>query len=338
MSREEPRGAIVRRRLVTVPAVVLGGVVLLVLLPIWLPIALIADLVTDHRRLPRTRLLLFALGWTWLESAALVRLGWIWVTGGAHDLGRMTAAQRWWASGLLGALRLTTGLRVQVEGIDAFDPAPVVILARHACLADSLVSAWVVVGPVGRHVRFVIKRELLSDPCLDIAGNRLRNHFVDRDATDAAAELDALRALTADMGADTCAVIFPEGTRANPEKRARALARIAERDPARAERLGALVHLNPPRPAGSEALLAGAPAADVVVAWHTGFDGMDTFGGILRNLPPLSGRTIRYVARRVPRAEVPAGEAFTRWLDDTWLELDREVDAALAQDRSTPST
>jgi 1-acyl-sn-glycerol-3-phosphate acyltransferase len=280
-------------------------------------------------------LLAFALCWTWLESAALVRLGWVWVTGGANNLDRMTAAQRWWAAGLLGALRLTTGLRVQVENVEAFDPAPVVILARHACLADSLVSAWVVVGPVGRRVRFVIKRELLTDPCLDIAGNRLRNHFVDRAATDSGAELDALRALTSDMGADTCAVIFPEGTRANPKKRARALEKIGERDPARAEHLGGLEHLNPPRPAGSAALLEGVPGADVVVAWHTGFDGMDTFGGIMRNIPPLSGRTIRYVARRVARSEVPSGEAFTRWLDDTWLAMDKEVDAALAEKEST---
>jgi len=334
MSRAEPRGAIVRRRLVSIPAVVLGAVVLLVLMPIWLPIALVVDVLTDPRRLPRTRLGLFALCWTWLETAALVRLAWVWTTGGAHDLDRMTAAQRWWASGLLGALRLTTGLRVEVEGIDAFDPAPVVILARHACLADSLVSAWVVVGPAAHRVRFVIKRELLSDPCLDVAGNRLYNHFVDRGASDSGPELDALRTLTTDMGDETCAVIFPEGTRANPEKRARALARIAERDPARAERLGALEHLNPPRPAGSAALLEGAPDADVVVAWHTGFDGMDTFGGILRSLPPLRGRTIRYVARRVPRSQVPEGEAFTRWLDDTWLELDRSVDAALADEAS----
>lgn len=325
------RGGKVRRRLVSIPAVVVGAVLLLVLLPVWFPIALIVDLVTDFRRLPRTRLLLFALFWTWLETAALVRLFWVWVTGGAHDLERMTAAQRWWASGLLGALRLTTGLRVEVEGIDAFDPAPVVVLARHACLADSLVSAWVVVGPASHRVRFVIKRELLSDPCLDIAGNRLPNHFVDRGATDSGPELDALRALTSDLGDDDCAVIFPEGTRANPDKRARALEKIAERDPVRAKKLGALTHLNPPRPAGSLALLEGAPSADVVVAWHIGFDGMDTFGGIMRNMPPLSGRTVRYVCRRVRRADVPTGDAFTGWLDDTWLELDATVDAALRE-------
>lgn len=329
----ESRGAILRRRLVSIPAVVLGGVLLLVLAPIWLPIALIVDLVTAPRRLPRTRLLLFALCWTWFESLALVRLLWIWMTGGGHDLVRMTKAQKWWASGLLGALRVMAGLRVEVEGVDAFHPGPAVLLARHACLADSLVSAWVVVAPAGLQARFVMKRELLVDPCLDIAGTSLRNYFLDRGASDSSAELAAITELTSDMGAEGCGVIFPEGTRANPDKRARALARIAERDPARAERLAPLEHLLPPRPAGTAAMLAGVPGADVVLAWHTGFEGMDTFGGIMRNVPPLSGRVIRYVTRRVPRAEVPddAGEQFTRWLDDSWLELDREVDAALAE-------
>lgn len=329
--RTESRGAIVRRRLVSIPGVVIGAVLLLVLLPIWLPIALLVDLFTAPRRLPRARLLLFALCWTWLESITLVRVFWVGITGGAHDLARMTKAQRWWASGLLGALRITTGLRVEVEGVDAFHPGPAVLFARHACLADSIVSCWVVVGPAAMQARFVMKRELLVDPCLDMASTRLRNYFLDRGASDSSAELAAITELTSDMGAEGCGVIFPEGTRASPEKRARALARIAERDPARAERLAALQHLLPPRPAGSAAMLAGVPDADVVLAWHTGFEGMDTFSGIMRNVPPLSGRTIRFVARRVPRSEVPddGGEQFTRWLDDAWLQLDREVDAAL---------
>ncbi len=39
---------------------------------------------------------------------------------------------------------------------------------------------------------------------------------------------------------------------------------------------------------------------------------------------------MRFVARRVPRAEVPDGDAFVRWLDDQWLRMDADVDAALA--------
>ena len=69
-----------RRRLVSIPAVILAAALLLVLAPIWLPIALIVDLVTAPRRLPRTRLLLFALCWAWLESVALVAAFVLWVT------------------------------------------------------------------------------------------------------------------------------------------------------------------------------------------------------------------------------------------------------------------
>ena len=54
------------------------------------------------------------------------------------------------------------------------------MLCRHASLADSLVSAWVITSVAGMNPRYVLKRELLVDPCLDIVGNRLPNHFLDR--------------------------------------------------------------------------------------------------------------------------------------------------------------
>ncbi len=330
-----PPAATFRRRIVSVPMIPLGGIVLLALLPVWLPIVLVVDLVTAPKRLPRTRLLLFGLCWFWLESGALVGIFWNWITGRADDYEQMTKTQRWWATNLLRALRLTAGMRVEVEGVEAITPGRAIVMARHACLADSLVTAWAIVGKARKRVRFVLKRELLSDPCLDIAGNRLQNHFLDRHATDSGPELDALRELTVGLGTDECGTIYPEGTRANPKKRARALEKIGERDPERARRLAGLRHLIPPRPAGAQAMLEGAPDADVVLAWHVGFDGMDTFGGILGGVPPLFvGRTIRFVARRVPRAEVPSGEAFTTWLDEQWLLLDAEVDAALAAQSS----
>ena len=330
-----PRRATFRRRIVSVPMIPLGGIVLLMLLPIWLPIMLVVDLFTAPKRLPRTRLLLFGLCWFWLETAALLRIFFVWVTGGADDLERMTGAQRWWATNLLRALRLTAGMRVQIEGVEALAPGRAIVMARHACLADSLVTASTIVGAAHKRVRFVLKRELLSDPCLDVAGNRLQNYFLDRGATDSGPELQALRDLTVGLDADECGAIYPEGTRANPKKRARALEKIGERDPERAERLAGLRHLIPPRPAGARAMLEGAPDADVVLAWHIGFDGMDTFDGILRGVPPLFvGRTIRFVAHRIPRSEVPSGDAFTEWLDQQWLLLDAEVDTALLAEHS----
>jgi hypothetical protein len=119
-------------------------------------------------------------------------------------------------------------------------------------------------------------------------------------------------------------VIFPEGTRASPTKRIRAMEKILERDPLRAARLAPMQHLLPPRPAGSVALVDGCPAADVVIAWHVGFDGLDTFGAILRRLAARP-RPIQFHARRIGRADIPSGAAFTRWLDDEWLVSDRAV-------------
>ena len=90
-------------------------------------------------------------------------------------------------------------------------------------------------------------------------------------------------------------------------------------------------HLLPPRPAGSAALIDGAPGADILIGWHVGFDGLDTFGGILRHLahkPP----PVRFAARRVARSDVPAGAAFADWLDSAWLQADRDVQRMMETD------
>lgn len=313
-----------RRRAISVPGVIAAGAALVVLLPLWLPLAAVVDLVRGRTRLPTVRLLAFALCWAWLETAGVAGAAALWLAGQRRNHQAHYALQRWWAARLMGALQRTTGIRVEAADASALAPGPTVLLCRHASLADSLLSAWVITSQARMNPRYVLKRELLADPCLDIVGNRLPNHFLDREATDSAAELTALTRLAQGLGNDEVAVIFPEGTRATPAKRERALARIADRDPERAERLAALQHVLPPRPAGSAALLAGCPQADVVVAWHVGFDGLDTFGGILRHLchtPP----PVQFHAQRVPRDEVPTGEAFTAWLDDAWLRADAAV-------------
>jgi 1-acyl-sn-glycerol-3-phosphate acyltransferase len=322
---------VLRRRLASCGGLFAAAVVLLVLVPVWLPLAALVDLLRGKLRFPLARLLLFALGWAWLESAGVLVAASLWLGGQRRNAGAHYRLQRWWAASLVRWLRLSTGLRIETEGTDAFHPGPTVLLCRHASLADSLVSAWAITSVARLRPRYVLKRELLADPCLDVVGNRLPNHFLDREAADSSVELAALTELASGMGEHDVAVIFPEGTRSSHAKRERALRRIAERDPSRIERVERLRHLLPPRPAGAAALLAGAPEADVVLGWHVGFDGLDTFGGIVRHL----GRTpppVRFVTRRVPRAEVPDGDAFTAWLDHTWLELDAAVHEMLQPD------
>lgn len=312
------------RRLRTVPGLLVAAVALVVLLPLWLPLAALFDLVRGRVRLPTVRLLAFGLCWSWLETAGVTAAFGMWLARRSDDERLHFGLQRWWAAQLMNALRLTTGVRIEAADASCLSPGPAVMLCRHASLADSLVSAWVITSKARMNPRYVLKKELLFDPCLDIVGNRLPNHFLDREATDSAVELAQLTALSAGLRADEIAVIFPEGTRAAPKKRVRALEKIGERDPERAERLGGLQHLLPPRPAGSLALIEGCPQADVVIAWHVGFDGLDTFGGILRHLARRPA-PVQFHARRVPRADVPMGDAFTRWLDDQWVRADTDV-------------
>jgi 1-acyl-sn-glycerol-3-phosphate acyltransferase len=256
-----------------------------------------------------------------------------WLTGQSKNLTKHYALQRWWADRLLAALKATCGFSVEVEEIEALQPGPILMFARHASLADSLVSAYVVTTLAQMKPRYVLKRELLADPCLDVVGQRLPNHFLDRNATDSTPELQALEALVTDIDVSTVGIIFPEGTRANEKKRKRAIEKIALIDSSRADRLHDMKHLLPPRPAGAAAMLRGCPSADVVFAWHVGFEGLDTFGGILRaissRMPP-----IRFHLRRVERTGIPSNsitdtDELTKWLDSEWMRMDREVDEAL---------
>ena len=321
----------VSRRLRSIPALFLAALLLLTLLPVWVLVSAGLDLLRGRRRLPTTRLLAFALCWSWLETAGVLVSFWLWLIRRAWDHGAHYRLQRWWAANLMRALRVTTGITVEATEARCLTPGPAIMLCRHASLADSLLSAWVVTSVARMNPRYVLKRELLFDPCLDIVGNRLPNHFLDREAADSGAELASLRVLAEEMGPDEISIIFPEGTRATPAKREKALARIAERDPARAERLAGLQHVLPTRPAGSAALVEGHGAADVVIAWHVGFDGLDNFPAILRHLRQRP-RPVRFHARRIPRHHVPAGAGFTEWLDHEWLQVDRDVNDLLAKE------
>ena len=317
-----------QRRAVTVMAVFATAVLLTITIPLWVVLTMLADGIRLRFRFPTTRLLAFGVCWAWLEVVGVTAAFGLWLIGQRTNTRAHYALQKWWAANLLGALGITCGIRLEAEDVDALQPGPVLLFVRHASLADSLVSAHVVISLGGLQPRFVLKRELLIDPCLDIVGHRVPNHFLDRGANDTAPELAATRHLVEDLGPRDVGIIFPEGTRANPRKRTAALAKIAERDPDRAQRLQVLQHLLPPRPGGAQVMAAAAPETDVVLAWHVGFEGLDTFGGILRAL----GRRfepIRFVARRVPAVEVPRDDGFADWLDQQWIQMDAEVGSAL---------
>ena len=132
------------------------------------------------------------------------------------------------------------------------------------------------------------------------------------------------------LSAQEIAVIFPEGTRANDVKRARILERLRERAPERAVKLEKLKYLMAPKTAGVSALLAAVPNAKVVTMWHAGFDGMDTFRGIVQHLAK-SAVKVQVKVTEHQRATVATGEAFVAWLDEQWCAMDHAVGVIISE-------
>lgn len=317
------RSAWVRRPL-TVSGVSALAVILAVGLPVWVPVLVLVDLVRGQVRLPLVRLTAFALAWAWLEVVAIVAALSLWVTGRSGRWDPHYRLQKWWTARIMGSLRRTVGLQVSLEVPDDWGTGPYVALCRHASLGDAVMSCWVLSSTGGLKPRYVLKKELRAMPSIDVFGHRLPNYFVDRGSSNVSAELAGIEQMAAGLDGQQVAVIFPEGSRANDGKRRRELERLAARNPARAERLAVLTHLLPPKSAGASSLLSSVPGADVLLMWHTGFDGLDTFKGILTRLRDGRPRA-RVVVERFVRDEIDRAGAFADWLDEKWLQMDLMV-------------
>ena len=327
----EPRGSKVARRLKTIPPVVIGVVLVTALLPLLLIGALLVDVfraITSRKPFMALRLVAFLWIYLLAENAGLLALLGVWVLCGfGHNKARMLdwtwRFQQRWAGVLLGAVKLLFGLRIVDEGAECLRPGPVIVLIRHASIVDNLLPSALVAARERVRLRYVLKRELLSEPCLDVAGQRLPNYFVRRD-TGEEVERQRIGQLASGMGSEDGLLLYPEGTRFTAERRQRALEKISERDPERAARLEPIEYLLPPKVGGLLAVLSQAPQADVVLMAHQGFDGLrlisDIWGGA------LVGRVINVRFTRVPHDQIPTSrDDQVEWLDELWLEADRWV-------------
>lgn len=313
--------------------IVIGGLVgASLLLPVILLAAAAYDLyrfATGKRRFVAVRLVV--IGWVYLasEAAGILALGLVWLASGGGRVRSLYlratyGIQRWWTATLFRTIRTMFQLRVEVEGSEVVGPGPVHVFMRHASIIDNLLPGVLIAAPHGLKLRYVLKRELLSDPALDIAGNRLPNYFVDRTAG-GDAEVAAVGSLGMGLQRDEGVLIYPEGTRFTTERRERALARL-EGQPRLLERARRLRHVLPPRPRGPLALLDAEPPADVVVVAHWGLDGFSHITNILDG--GLVGSTIRVRFERFPIEGIPTGsDERVEWLYDRWEEVDAWIGA-----------
>ncbi len=336
MSTATIGGSVLRRRSISVSAVVMALVVSVMFAPLLFPAAAIVDVVTRRKGWPHVRLLTMVIGALAVELVGIIGAGALWVLfgGGRYFHTRLAqrahfALQKWWTGTLLTAAEHTVGLRIQVE-----DPSPAargnaIVIGRHTSIGDAVIPAVLLSNLLDLHPRYVIKRTLMWVPFIDILGHRLPHHFVERDTDDNTREITALRAIATGLDDHTSVVIFPEGTFFTPARRLRSIERVRSGSrPDLAARAEVLQHVLPPRPAGTLALLDGAPHADVVVLGHLGFEQCNSLKAIHRSVP--FRRPICVWMWRIPRDEVPAGrEQRVDWLYGQWLKLDRSIAARL---------
>lgn len=328
------------RRLVTVPVLFLAWALLVVAAPLVVGVAFVVDRMRRSAGSPTVRLVAFALAYLSLEVAGVLAAATLWVVRPWHPqrwAARNHRLQQWWTASLVRAAGPVLGLRLVVDTVDPGSPVaptgvvpldapgPVVVLSRHVSIVDSLLPAHVLGVEGGRRLRYVLARGLRLDPCLDIVGHRLPNHFVNRGGDDPATEIAALEALARGMGRDDAAVIFPEGGLFSPARRERAIRRLAERGSPRLPVARSLRHLLAPRAAGTLALLRAAPDADVVVLAHHGMEPISSLAALRRNVPltgPVRLRLVRHERRGLPADD----EGLARWLDEQWSVVDDWLD------------
>jgi len=341
------RFSTILRRLATVPLYTSLTLLVVVGLPLLLPLALLADALRGDRRRPVTRCLLFFALYLLSESAgtlaafALWLFSGVWAGGGRRDSpsARLTGLpdaylaanfrlQRWWARTLLHGAERIFGMRTEVAGDDAVRQGPFLLFSRHVSIGDTVVPAVHVADRHDIMLRFVMKRELLWDPCLDIVGNRLPNYFVRRGSGEGEREVAAVQGLLEHLGPRDGVLIYPEGTRFSPAKRDRFVERMRGIAPPRLLAMAeSLRHTLPPRRGGPLGLLEKNPGLDAVFCAHTGFEGAATFHDLLAG--SLIEQHVRVAFWRIPFAAIPTeAAARAEWLYEQWQRIDAWIDAA----------
>jgi 1-acyl-sn-glycerol-3-phosphate acyltransferase len=325
------------RRIRTIPAVGAAWLFVMALLPALLPIAVFVDVLRWlGRRTPfmATRLVVFLLAYLSIEVVGLIALGAIWFASGMGRredvLRRGTfAVQKRWAEAVFDSVRGVFDLTFEARGLEHVVDSPMLLVARHASIIDNLLPAHYITKPHGTHIAYVMKSELLVDPCLDVAGNRLPNVFVKRGAGEADRDIASIRALGTALVEGQGVLIYPEGTRFTPDKLAAAVRRL-EKSPRLQEIATELTVVLPPRPSGVLALLESS-TADVVVMTHRGLDGFARVADIWKGAMVRTHVDIAFW--RIPRSQIPDGRAErVEWLFEMW----RDIDGWVRSERTEP--
>ena len=182
-------------------------------------LAVITDLVLRRHGWPTVRLVAFFVLALWTEVSSHPVILWTWLS---QPVARRTWTERnhglmhWWCGRLVRGAERVVGVRWDFDLPDDLGPGPLLAFSQHVSIVDAIAPVYILGNHQGWNLRYTLTRGLRFDPCLDIVGHRIPNHFVARGTGDNTEELGHLRTLAADMEDDECAAIFPGGGLLHP--------------------------------------------------------------------------------------------------------------------------
>ncbi|MDH3625664.1 MAG: 1-acyl-sn-glycerol-3-phosphate acyltransferase [Myxococcales bacterium] len=314
------------RRMMTVTTYFIAWVLVTLLVPVWLPIMGLVGLFRK-RSFIALRLSLFLWSYLTIELMGLTVAAAIYLVTPGNIAKRQELffpLYCWWGTALFSAIARVLSLSVEVKGQELVLPGHVLVFIRHASIIDTALPLVFLSDAKGLRLRYVFKRELLVDPCIDVAGHVWPNYFIDRGG-DPQEELAGVRKLAEDLG-DEGVLLYPEGTRFTERKKAIAIERLARTHPDLVPIAESFKHCLPPKPGGALTLMDAAPEADILFVAHRGLEGLAEINDLLSG--DVVGKKVQIQIWRVPAAEIPKGEERRQWLFEWWKRIDDFVDEA----------
>lgn len=314
----------------TITSYVLAWGVIAVLLLLLLLVAFVIDLIRRNRFATVRAVLMAAVFLTCAMVGITMSLliwmfSFVWAGGDQERFIRWNFnLQQWWTGTLFASAQRIYQLTLEVTG-DRVERGPIIVFMRHTSLADTMLPAAIFSRRQGLMLRYVLKRELLWDPCIDIVGNRIPNAFVERGTGNISGGVAVVQRLMSGITEREGILIYPEGTRFTPAKLQKVLARLQQGSGARLyAKASKLQNVLPPRLGGPLAILELNENADAVFCAHVGLESAVTASDLLSG--KLVGQTIRAHCWRVPFADIPRDrEAQTDWLYERWAQVDEWV-------------
>jgi 1-acyl-sn-glycerol-3-phosphate acyltransferase len=215
-------------------------------------------------------------------------------------------------------------MKIEMENVECCAPGPIFLFSRHASILDTIMPIKLLGKSHGMGMRIVQKAELLWNPVVDVASRRMPRAFVKRGTGNAGNQAAHMQHLLRGITDNQALVVFPEGSRFSPEKKAKIVDRLSQSNHIAAERAKQLGHVLPVRLAGTCALINARPDIDVVFLAHTGLEGANRLEDFVAGA--LIKQKVRIKFWRVPASEIPQDEqAQIEWLHSEWSKVDKWI-------------